>query len=684
MQGSPLILWRSSCRLLLLLIALVVAGPLPTRAADGSREGAEEAPSTAPPKDVAELRAIEEQVRNVVANVLTRTVAVRVGAAQGCGVIVSEEGHVLTAGHVAGKPGQQVRFTFADGKTAKGTTLGIHRRADAGLMRITDEGQWPFVEMGQSGGLRPGCWCVAVGHPLGYQEGRPPVVRVGRVLRLEETVIQTDCPLVAGDSGGPLFDLDGKVVGINSRIAASSTSMNYHVPIDVYHQCWDRLVDGEAWDDGVPGKNSSEVKAAFRQVVAEASACVVRVKCDGKDAALGTIVGPDGWVLTKASELKGRIVCRSRDSRELEARLVGVHPQSDLAMLKIDATGLPIIRWSNENGPSVGQWVATPGLEEGPPMTLGVISVPRREIPPASGVLGVAVSDADGGARIVKDLPNTAAQKVGLKVDDVITHVNGKPAENQAELIAAIKRHQPGDVLRLTVRRGDEKLEISAKLTRINTAASRKRQLQNRSHVGISKRHDAFPTVLQHDTVLRPVDCGGPLVDLSGKVIGVNIARGGRTETYSIPSDVLLTLMYDLMSGRLPPPKPEAKEKPESEEKPQPEKEPGPKQQPEAEKKTEPEKKPEAEQEPEPEEKPEPKQKREPEKEPEPEQKAEPEDKPQGEKKPDAEPKPEAEREPDDKAESEQEPEEKPQSDDKPEAEEKPTCLAADGTSVHF
>ena len=70
---------------------------------------------------------------------------------------------------------------------------------------------------------------------------------------------------------------------------------------------------------------------------------------------------------------------------------------------------------------------------------------------------------------------------------------------------------------------------------------------------GISNRHNDFPAVLQHDSVLRPADCGGPLVDLSGKVVGVNIARGGRTETYCVPSEALLGLMYDLMSGRLDP-----------------------------------------------------------------------------------------------------------------------------------
>jgi serine protease Do len=661
MQGVSVVLRRKCLfkdRLptwILLLVVLGMAQPLAPWPAGASAEAAEAVPQVAPPKDVGELRAIENQVKKLVGQVLAANVAVRVGQSQGSGVVVSEDGYVLTAGHVMGRPGQSAVFIFADGKTVRGTTLGIRRRFDAGLAKITDPGPWPFVEMGRSADQPLGAWCVAVGHPLGYQQGRPPVVRVGRVTESQKSVIQTDCPLVAGDSGGPLFDLEGKVIGINSRIA-TLTTMNFHVPVDVYRESWDRLVKGEAWDEGIPGKNSREVKTAFRQAVAQAGACVVRVRCDGKDAALGTIVGPDGWVLTKASELSGQIVCRDRGGRQHEARIVGVHPEFDLAMLKIDATGLPIIPWSKETDAAVGQWVATPGVQDGTPLAVGVVGAPRRRIPPTSGVLGVAVADAEGGAKIERVMPDSAAQKAGLQVDDVITHVNGEPTPDHVELVTAIKEHQPGEVVRLTVKRGDQDLQISATLTELETPASRKRDMQNRSDVGLSRRHDDFPMVLQHDSVLRPVDCGGPVVDLSGNVIGVNIARGGRTETYAVPSDVLLTLMYDLISGRMPPPKPEPEPKPEpkpeAKPEPKPEPKPGPKPEPKLAPKPEPERKPE----PKPESKPEPKA------EPKPEPKPEPE----------SEPKPPPKPEPDTDEKPEPEPKQKPESPSKPEPQEKP------------
>ena len=71
----------------------------------------------------------------------------------------------------------------------------------------------------------------------------------------------------------------------------------------------------------------------------------------------------------------------------------------------------------------------------------------------------------------------------------------------------------------------------------------------------LSERADDFPGgVLQHDTVLQPTECGGPLVNLDGKVVGINIARAGRVESYCLPANELMPLMYDLMSGRLIPP----------------------------------------------------------------------------------------------------------------------------------
>ncbi|WP_442484336.1 trypsin-like peptidase domain-containing protein [Aeoliella sp. SH292] len=210
------------------------------------------------PRNVADLKVIQEQTQRVIKHVDPAVVSVRVGQAFGSAVIVSPDGLVLTAGHVVGKPGEDVVFIFADGKMARGKTLGMFREIDSGMMQITDPGPWPYVKLAKKNELETGEWVVVMSHPGGFDPDRTPPVRLGRVLFSNDDVICTDCTLVGGDSGGPLFNMHGEVVGINSRIGRRITD-NFHVPIGTYHDTWDRLVAGESW--GSPLGGQAEVEA---------------------------------------------------------------------------------------------------------------------------------------------------------------------------------------------------------------------------------------------------------------------------------------------------------------------------------------------------------------------------------------------------------------------------------------
>jgi len=176
---------------------------------------------------------------------------------QGSGIIVSKDGYILTAGHVSGEPGQDCTLVLSNGTRLAGKTLGANSLYDSGMIKITSrpDAEFPFMPMGSIGKMKAGEWVIAMGHPGGLQRGRAPVVRLGKVLQIVdrraaarngEWFFQTDCPLIMGDSGGPVFDLDGKVVGINSKIGLSTTS-NIHVPIDTFEDTWDRLAKGEKW-----------------------------------------------------------------------------------------------------------------------------------------------------------------------------------------------------------------------------------------------------------------------------------------------------------------------------------------------------------------------------------------------------------------------------------------------------
>ena len=199
-----------------------------------------------PPETIQDLKAMQERFRSLATKLVPCTVGLRVGGAQGSGVIISEDGYVLTAGHVSGQAGRTVTVILHNGKQLKGKTLGADLQLDAGLIKIEDKGEWSYAEMGKSKDLGRGQWCVSIGHPGGYRPERSAPVRVGRILDNRANGIRTDCMLVGGDSGGPLFDTQGKIIGINSRIGASARS-NLHAPIDAFTKGWDRMVKSETW-----------------------------------------------------------------------------------------------------------------------------------------------------------------------------------------------------------------------------------------------------------------------------------------------------------------------------------------------------------------------------------------------------------------------------------------------------
>jgi serine protease Do len=225
------------------------------RILDGNLDGAT-------PLAVSDLRAMQGHVHSLSEQLKKCTVGVRVdnerGSAWGSGVIISKEGYVLTAAHVAGQPHQLCKFTLYDGREVDGKTLGMFRTLDAGLMKISEGGDYSFAEIGDSNKVKTGHWCIALGHPGGFQEDRGLVLRLGRVLvessDRPNNAITTDCTLVGGDSGGPLFDLEGHVIGINSRIGENN-STNMHVPVNAFHDrgAWERMMKGDAWGH-LPGQ----------------------------------------------------------------------------------------------------------------------------------------------------------------------------------------------------------------------------------------------------------------------------------------------------------------------------------------------------------------------------------------------------------------------------------------------
>jgi serine protease Do len=244
---------RRPARVLLaaLLVATLVGEAPPSRAQtpvslDPSPEAAAVLAARAP-VDVDELRLIQNQLKRVLSRALPATASVEIGNAAGSGVVVSADGLVLTAAHVIGRPGRRAYIELPDGRRLRGTTLGADHGADAGMVRIDNPpADLPFTPVAAEETLEPGAWVVTTGQPGGLIEGRAPPVRLGRVLFRDDELLCTDCKLVGGDSGGPLFNMRGEVVGIHSSIGPSLTH-NFHVPISAFNRDWKRLLASELW-----------------------------------------------------------------------------------------------------------------------------------------------------------------------------------------------------------------------------------------------------------------------------------------------------------------------------------------------------------------------------------------------------------------------------------------------------
>ena len=241
------------------IFSALVLSSAHNRAADPKAQNKWETARVTQPEDLDELKALQDRVKGVVDKCTPSTVAILIGFGAGSGVIVNEDGLVLTAAHViAGETklgkassyeaGKTCEIVLPDGKRVKGKTLGINDKMDSGMVQITDKGpnngKWPFTPIAKSSDLKKGQWVVSLGHPGGPKTGRAPVARLGRIENTTKDLVRSNCTLVGGDSGGPLFDLDGKVVGIHSRIGFT-LSQNIHVPTDQFVNDWDKLVAGE-------------------------------------------------------------------------------------------------------------------------------------------------------------------------------------------------------------------------------------------------------------------------------------------------------------------------------------------------------------------------------------------------------------------------------------------------------
>lgn len=240
----------------MLLLALTVAIASPIRAADEKKDERPFFNKKQVPETIKDLKKIQEALQATLEKTRAATVSIDLGGGSGSGVIVSKEGLVLTAAHVSGGVAKKMTIIMEDGTKYKATSLGLVANTDAAMVKI-DEGEaesFPFVELDQQDTASLGDWVYALGHSGGFDKERGVGVRIGRLVRVADQTIQSDCNLIGGDSGGPLFDMKGRLIGIHSRVG-DTLEKNMHVPLREFLANWEDMEKSEFIGEGPFAQN---------------------------------------------------------------------------------------------------------------------------------------------------------------------------------------------------------------------------------------------------------------------------------------------------------------------------------------------------------------------------------------------------------------------------------------------
>ncbi|MDA0811997.1 MAG: PDZ domain-containing protein [Verrucomicrobia bacterium] len=282
---------------------------------------------------------------------------------------------------------------------------------------------------------------------------------------------------------------------------------------------------------------------------------------DGKDRRLcyGIIVDPGGHVLTKASEVAAAgdtLQCRFIGGITVSAAVTDMFQPYDLALVKVNATGLRAVDWELGANEGPGTIVLATGLDE-VPLSFGVLSVHARRMNP--GFIGVSLVTSPNGAIVRGVLPQSAAVAAGIEPGDIISEVEGQPIPDAETLINTIKKFSIGDEVRIKINRSGTELETLVLLgSRFAAIPDANQEMLERMEVKLSANRIDYPSALEHDLPLDPSECGGPLVNLEGQVIGMNIARAGRIRSLAISSADIAPLLNTTAEGRFSIPDSEA------------------------------------------------------------------------------------------------------------------------------
>jgi len=347
---------------------------------------------------------------------------------EGSGFIVSPDGYILTNAHVVADA-DEVTVRMTDRREYPAKVIGVDKRTDVAVIKIEGK-QLPVVKIGDASKLRPGEWVLAIGSPFTFENSVTAgiVSATGRSMPGEDLVpfIQTDVAVNPGNSGGPLFNLNGEVVGINSQIYSRSggyMGLSFAIPIDVANNVRQQLVSTGKVTRGRIGVQIQEVNAQFADAF-------------GLDRPRGALVGQvvNGGPAEKGGVKTGDVILAVNGKNvERSAQLPGVISAirpGDTAKLdvwrdhKIQSVNVKVEEFQEETQKVANRDADEPAKADKLGLSVRPLGADERKQAETEGYL------------LVEDVAGPAAQ-AGVRPGDVILGVNGKVVKSLADLKTA-------------------------------------------------------------------------------------------------------------------------------------------------------------------------------------------------------------------------------------------------------
>jgi len=352
----------------------------------------------------------------------------RPGMSQGSGFFISADGYLVTNNHVIEK-GSKVEVLMDDGRSLEAKVVGTDPKTDLALLKVAEGGPFPFVEMAQ-GAARVGDWVLAVGNPFGLGGTVTAGIVSARARDIGagpyDDFLQIDASVNRGNSGGPAFDLQGRVVGVNTAIASPSggnVGIAFAIPAETVQKIVAQLKETGTVSRGYLGVQIQPVTkdiAASVGLDKPEGAIVARVEPGSPAAAAGIRQGD--VVLS----VDGKPV---RDARDLSRRIAWLEPSAtvELQILRDGGKQTVAVKLGRQPGEETA---AAERQEKG-----GEMGMLGLQLAPAASVGGTAGK----GVAVVGVEPGSVAGEKGFKTGDVIAEVAGRPVETPADVRKAVE-----------------------------------------------------------------------------------------------------------------------------------------------------------------------------------------------------------------------------------------------------